>query len=126
MAPARRVLLVDDDPDWLALARESLESSGYEVDQVERGAEALRRIDSGPYLAVLIDLRMPSMDGWVLAARIRERAGPRMPVILLTGVEDQRGLSDGLLAGANCYLSKSGARQGRLPRLVQDALGACQ
>ncbi|MHB1843537.1 MAG: response regulator [Deltaproteobacteria bacterium] len=126
MIPAPRVLLVDDDKDWLDLARGWLADTGFEIDSVERGADALERLAAQSYVAVLIDLRMPAMDGWSLAARIRERMGLELPLILLTSVENVRGLSDGLLAGANCYLSKAEARTGRLPDLLQGALEACR
>lgn len=119
-----RVLLVDDDVDWLALACHAFAELGYEVEGAERGEQALRRLSAG-FDAVVLDLCMPTMDGWKLARAIRLAAGPSLPLIILSGVGDLRLLSDGLLAGANCYLSKREVAPAALPRLVERAMEAC-
>jgi CheY-like chemotaxis protein len=106
-APARRrslrVLLVDDDPDCLAVTEEVLQHEGLTVTPARSGAEALTRLDEQPYDVLLCDIGMPEMSGWEVAheARIRQ---PRLPIYMVTGwasefaAEDTRRQSvDGVL-----------------------------
>lgn len=119
-----RVLVVDDDADWLGLVCHAFAARGFEVEGTTQGEQALRRLSRG-FDAVVIDLYMPAMDGWSLARAIRREAGPRLPLIILSAVGDLRRLSDGILAGANCYLSKGAVGPEALPAEVTRALEAC-
>ena len=79
---ARRVLVVDDDPDILDALSEILEVEGYEVQRARNGREALQRLEQAPPDLVLLDLMMPVMDGWEFARSLNPDARP--PIIVLS------------------------------------------
>jgi len=83
MAPAPRVLLVDDDPGLLRLLTLRLEAAGYRVDSCASGEEALARLKVKRPRAVVTDLRMPGIDGMTLFHQIHHQ-DPTLPVIILT------------------------------------------
>jgi CheY-like chemotaxis protein len=81
---ARRVLVVDDDPDLRRRLRDLLEKDGWAVDEAVDGRDALARLAARPSL-VLLDLLMPVMDGFEFLAEFRRRKEFRsVPVIVLT------------------------------------------
>jgi signal transduction histidine kinase/CheY-like chemotaxis protein len=84
--PPLRILVADDSPVNQAVARAILEAAGAVVETAANGAQALERLSSEPFDVVLMDLRMPVMDGAEAVGRIREgQAGPvDLPVIALS------------------------------------------
>jgi CheY-like chemotaxis protein len=84
------VLVVDDDPDLLELVGEVLVDRGYRVALAHNGVEALERIDEEVPDLVLLDMRMPVMDGWTFARHLRERWGRSIPVVVMTAAEDSK------------------------------------
>ncbi len=90
---AFKILLVDDDLDWLEVVTEVLEDGGYSVSTAENGACALDELERLHPLLVITDLQMPVMDGREFLARARSR-DERVPVIVLTadGVQAAAGL----------------------------------
>lgn len=86
----RTILVVDDSPLVLELARLALESAGWHVECHESGTGALSRHTEETPDAVLLDVEMPEMDGPATLARIR--TDPRLrhvPVVFLTGHQDR-------------------------------------
>jgi len=79
---ARRVLVVDDDPDILDALSEILEVEGYRVQRARNGREALQRLEQELPDLVLLDLMMPVMDGWEFARSLDP--GARPPIIVLS------------------------------------------
>jgi PAS domain S-box-containing protein len=77
------VLVVEDDPDNSLLAGKMLESLGYRVEFAADGAEAVEAFAPGKYFAILMDMRLPVMDGLAATRKIREH-GVRVPIIALT------------------------------------------
>jgi DNA-binding NtrC family response regulator len=100
-----RVMVVDDDPETLALLHEVVEKEGYEVKTAEDAEKALRQISEWQPDLVITDIHMPGMDGLALLAAIRERA-PDILVILLTAYGSLKTAVDAIKAGAFDYLSK--------------------
>lgn len=80
---ADHVLIVDDDPSITAAVRESLESEGYRVTTARNGVEALAEVDADLPSVILLDMRMPVMNGWDFAARMRD-AGHAVPLVVMT------------------------------------------
>src|ERR1700689_1817247 len=106
-APARAVLLVDDDELVLAHLTELVQAAGFDVHTAGDGATALAYLGQQFTPIVITDRNMPAMDGLELCRAIRQQAWPGYIYILLLTVHD--GESDilaGLEAGADDYLSK--------------------
>ena len=80
------MLVVDDEADIRLLARLVLTSAGHEVTEAPSGEEALARIQDGEsFDAVLLDVRMPGMDGWQVLDRMRDDPDGRdVPVVIFT------------------------------------------
>jgi CheY-like chemotaxis protein len=84
-AEARRVLVVDDDPDQRRHLRGLLEKEGLEVEEAGDGRVALTRLDEQWPGLILLDLLMPEMDGFAFLAELQRRGeGRSVPVIVLT------------------------------------------
>jgi CheY-like chemotaxis protein len=99
------VLLAEDNPVNALLARALLGREGCTVDRVANGAEALAALSAAPYDLVLMDMRMPGMDGLTATRELRAR-GIRTPVVALTAnafEEDRRAC---LEAGMDDFLAK--------------------
>jgi CheY-like chemotaxis protein len=80
---ADHVLVVDDDANITAAVRDSLEFEGFRVTTARNGAEALREVAADPPSLILLDMRMPVMNGWDFAAELRSQ-GHRSPVVVMT------------------------------------------
>ena len=101
----KRILLVDDDRDHLALCERWLSLSGYRVDAVDSGAEALARLEQTRPDLVISDLIMDGMDGLRLLGEIH-RQDPVMPTMIVSG---KAGVPDALEAahlGVSGFLEK--------------------
>ena len=84
----RRVLVVDDDEDMRRSLSMALSEAGYEVVTAPHGAAALGAINQAAPKAILLDMRMPVMDGWEFSRAYRQRPGPHAPIIAVTGARD--------------------------------------
>lgn len=107
MLPPMRVLLADDDPVILETAGETLQSMGVQADTVRTGAEAVGRVSSDhDYKVVILDWKMPDMDGIEAARRIRSEVGEDVPILLISSY-DWSGMEEKAKeAGVNGFISK--------------------
>lgn len=104
MTTARRILIVDDEPQITRVLRLSLQTHGYDVRVAADGEAALDVVnDWGPEL-VITDVSMPNLDGIELCRRLRERSG--IPIIVLSARGEERSKVEALDAGADDYISK--------------------
>ena len=85
--PDLRILIVDDEPDIRATVSAMLEIEGYDVDEATDGAAALAAIEQQIPDIILLDMRMPVLDGWGFAAELRRR-GHRTPIVVMTAARD--------------------------------------
>jgi DNA-binding response OmpR family regulator len=76
-----RILVVDDDESIRHIVRLCLTDEGYEVSEAANGEAALRVLTHVSPNLILLDLRMPVMDGWEFARRYRESPGPHAPIV---------------------------------------------
>jgi CheY-like chemotaxis protein len=85
----RRVLLVEDDEDIRDAVAYILRREGHEVLEASHGGEALDRILAhGQPDLILLDMNMPVMNGWELAAELKRRALTASPIVVLTAAHD--------------------------------------
>lgn len=109
-APTMRILAVDDDPFVLELVPKIAENSGFEnVTTVASGAEALTLLAQSDqtFDCLLLDIKMPGMDGIELCRKVRQTEGYHAtPIIMLTAMRDLTSMGDAFQAGASDYATK--------------------
>ena len=98
------IVLVDDDRNIITSVSITLEAEGYKVRTYSDGAEALRGLQAQPADLVVLDIKMPRMDGMELLQRLRK--GSQVPVIFLTSKDDEVDEVLGLRMGADDYIKK--------------------
>ncbi|KAA9110134.1 response regulator transcription factor [Microbacterium rhizomatis] len=99
------ILIAEDEPNIAAFISRGLRASGYSTTIVEDGAEALEAALDGSADLVLLDIGLPTMDGFEVLRLLRAR-GSSIPVIMLTARSSTRDTVEGLDAGANDYVPK--------------------
>jgi CheY-like chemotaxis protein len=105
--PARRVLVVDDHQDTCVLLRQTLDALGFETDEAADGPSALVACQRWRPHLLVIDLRMPGMDGCEVIRRVRAGPGGWLPkIITLTASVFEESRRQALAAGADAFLSK--------------------
>jgi CheY-like chemotaxis protein len=101
---ARPILVVDDDEVILSTVEFTLSDEGYPVMTAPDGAAALDLVEQQPPELILLDMKMPIMDGWAFARAYRDQPGPHAPIVVMTAAADAaRRAAD---IGANGYLAK--------------------
>ncbi len=100
------ILLVEDDDGIARPLAGALRNSGYLVDRVATGRDALARVSSTHTAAVVLDLGLPDMDGIEVCRRLRERHGAELPILVLTARTGEADVVVGLDAGADDYVTK--------------------
>lgn len=103
-AEARPVLVVDDDEVILESIQLALLDEGYTVVVASNGQEALERAREHSPSLILLDMKMPVMDGWTFAAAYREWTAPRAPIVVMTAAHDSRARAAEI--GADSFLAK--------------------
>ena len=120
---AMRILLVEDNPGDVRLLREmfSTERSGsYEITHFARLGLALNHLAKGGVDIVLLDLGLPDGDGLETVRRVR-RLAPQIPLIVLTGRDDDAAVAEAMREGAQDYLVKGQIENRALPRALRHA-----
>jgi len=89
-SPSRRptVLVVDDEESIRQVVVAALQDEGYNVLQARHGAAALDQIDRAVVDLILLDMRMPVMNGWEFARIYGQRPGPHAPIVTMTAATD--------------------------------------
>ena len=101
---AEAVLVVDDDAELLKMVEILLDEAGYRVIMATEGQEALEKVAQEMPAVILLDMKMPGMDGWEFARQFRARYKRRVPIVVLTAAEDARKRAEEI--GAEGYLAK--------------------
>ncbi|MBA3341659.1 MAG: response regulator [Gemmatimonadaceae bacterium] len=105
--PGERVLVVDDEPDIVALVAYHLAKAGYRVVTAATGAEAIDQVKREHPALVVLDLMLPGMSGLdVIQALRRDEPTRRVPVLMLTARREESDRIRGLSLGADDYLTK--------------------
>ena len=100
-----RILIVDDDEVVRLSHLRSLAGARYNVEAARDGTEALHAMEERPFDVVLLDLRMPGMDGISVLKAIKEK-WPQSQVVIITGYPSLETVKDAIQIGACDYLSK--------------------
>ena len=101
------VLVVDDEVDLLFTIALSLELAGYRVLKASSGEEAVAVVAAESPDAIVLDLRLPGMDGWEVIRRLGENgAFPRIPVVLLSAQVDAATAARAVALGVHAHLAK--------------------
>jgi CheY-like chemotaxis protein len=98
------ILVVEDDPDLLALVDMILSDAGYRVRTAGDGRAALARVAEEMPALVFLDMRMPVMNGWEFAREFRARHGRAAPIVVVTAAENARERAEEI--GADGWLAK--------------------
>jgi len=98
------ILVVEDDPDLLAIVEMILADAGYRVRTARDGRAALERVAEEMPALVLLDMRMPGMNGWEFAREFRARHGRAAPIVVVTAAENARARAEEI--GADGWLAK--------------------
>ena len=98
------IVLVDDDRNILTSVAMALETEGFEVKSYSDSVQALHGLRTAPPDLVVLDIKMPRLDGMELLSKLRERSS--VPVIFLTSKEDEIDEVLGLRMGADDYIKK--------------------
>jgi DNA-binding response OmpR family regulator len=121
-----RVLIVDDERQNRQLLEIMLEPEGFVLSTAANGRDALALVAVEPPDIILLDVMMPGLDGYQVAAALKGAAATRnIPVILITGLDDHQARTLGRNAGADAFLSRPLDRAelcGRLRMLLDPAI----
>ena len=97
------ILVIDDDPAILTTVAEILHDEGYIVRQAGNGLEGLAALEQRPPALILLDMRMPVLDGWGFMRALRERK-LEVPLVVMTAAQDARRWAQEV--GATGFLAK--------------------
>lgn len=116
---ATRIMVVDDDPDTVAILSHHLKREGLVPIEARSGAECLRLLGTSPVDVILLDLMMPEMDGFEVCRMLRANpATAEIPVIMITARDDIDARSEAIRAGISEFLAKPFTRRQLLDRIA--------
>ena len=118
--PAKRILLVDDEPELLKAMRIRLTSWGYDVLTAANGKEAIQLVKKEVPDAIILDIMMPDLDGVETLRRIR-RFNKKVPVIMLTAYASEEKMQNTESLGISAFIPK-GTEFDNASQLIQVAL----
>jgi DNA-binding response OmpR family regulator len=107
----KRILLIDDEPDITFTIKDILEDNGFQIDSFNDPILALNSYKSNFYDLVILDIKMPKMDGFELYTKIREK-DPKVKICFLTASEmyyekfRKARLEFGRIIGEDCFIQK--------------------
>jgi len=105
--PETRILVVDDEENLRRLLTKLLGQEGFGVDEAGDGEEGLAKYKAGRYDLVLLDLKLPKLDGIEVLRRIRaDKRTQTVPVVILTSSKEEQDLMNGYKLGCNSYVRK--------------------
>lgn len=101
-----KVLIIQDSPSINMMLESRLESGGFSVDAVETGEEGIKKAKGCNYQLILLDLKLPGMDGLEVSQILREEENTKNIPIVLMSAQDEPELSRSVaVAGADGYIA---------------------
>lgn len=101
---SRTIMVVDDDQDLLEMMEVILDGAGYKVVTATDGRIALHKIEDKMPQLILLDMKMPIMDGWEFTKKFRDEFNHAAPIVVVTAAQDAKARA--LEIGAEGYLAK--------------------
>jgi two-component system alkaline phosphatase synthesis response regulator PhoP len=108
----KRILVVDDEPDFASIVQGNLEKEGFTVDVAYNGVEGIEKVQSNPPDAIVLDVMMPEMDGYAVCKELKgDEKYCEIPIVLLTAVASHVTSTrythrDGMATEADDYIAK--------------------
>ena len=112
MSEKKRILVVDDEPDFVSIVKKNLEKAGFDVDVAYDGVEVIDKINANRPDAIVLDIMMPEKDGYKVCSELKaDDKYNEIPILLLTAVADHVSSTryshyDGMSTEADDYLPK--------------------
>jgi len=112
MSDKKRILVVDDEPDFASLVQSNLSKEGFDVEVAYDGVEAIEKVKANPPDAIVLDVMMPEKDGYEVCSDLKKDDKYRdIPIVMLTAVADhvsstRYSHADGMSMEADDYLPK--------------------
>ncbi len=125
---AKRILVVDDEPDLVSIIQGRLEKEKYQVDVAYNGVEAMERVQANVPDAIVLDVMMPEKDGYAVCAELKKDVKySDIPVIMLTAVADHVTSTryshyDGISMEADDYIPKGPDSIEQILQSIRDML----
>jgi len=129
MNAKKRILVVDDEPDFAGIVQTNLEKEGFEVEVAYSGVEGLEKVHANPPDAIVLDIMMPEMDGYKVCKELKaDEKYADIPVILLTAVAShvtstRYSHHDGMSTEADDYIAKPASAE-EITDSIKRLLGA--
>jgi len=112
------ILIVDDEPHLALMLADVLGDAGYDAHTIDNGRDALETVQRDPPDLMVLDVQMPGLDGFEVAARMKaDPATASIPIIMLSAMEGRGARVIGLESGAEEYLAKPFDRAELLARV---------
>ena len=103
----KKILVVDDDADWVELISFNLKKAGFLIGTATNGIDALKKARTLIPDLILLDLKLPELDGFAVCESLKkDPATEKTPIIMLTGLTSEFTRYAGLESGANEYVTK--------------------
>lgn len=120
-----RILIVEDEKSLSDAYELILKKAGYHTDAAFNGEEALAAFDKQDFDLVLLDLRMPKMDGVEFLKRLAPiKKHPKTQIIVFSNYDDQQEVNEAIKYGANRYILKAWSSPSDLLKIVGETLSA--
>jgi two-component system, OmpR family, alkaline phosphatase synthesis response regulator PhoP len=128
MSGKKRILVVDDEPDFAAIVQQNLEKEGFAVEVAYDGVEGLEKVHANPPDAIVLDVMMPEKDGYKVCAELKaDERYAGIPIVLLTAVAShvtstRYSHADGMSTEADDYLAKPASAE-QITESIKELLG---
>jgi two-component system alkaline phosphatase synthesis response regulator PhoP len=125
MTDKKRILVVDDEPDFCSIVQGQLEKEGFEVELAYNGIEGMEKVQANPPDAIVLDVMMPEKDGYEMCRELKSDENLcDIPVLLLTAVAShvtstRYSHADGMSTEADDYIAKPASAEQILQSLKQ-------
>jgi len=128
MTDKKRILVVDDEPDFCSIVQGQLEKEGFEVDLAYNGVEGMEKVQANPPDAIVLDVMMPEKDGYEMCKELKSDSNLcEIPVLLLTAVAShvtstRYSHADGMSTEADDYIAKPASAE-EISQSIRSMLG---